>query len=92
MVWDRLSGTYVEETETVVFGVTDRLEGTSVIATALGGYALARDLIPAPTAAAAIEIAIDRPGSHELGPIRFEPSRGARPAPRSTPRRASCPR
>lgn len=63
MLWDRLFGTYVEETETVVFGVTDRLTSTGVIGTALGGYpALARDLCAAPTTTAAVEIAIARPG------------------------------
>ena len=73
MVWDRLFGTYVEETETVVFGVTDRLEGSGVIATALGGYpALARDLVGAPTAAAAIDIAIDRPGSYHRSPATLD--------------------
>jgi alkylglycerol monooxygenase len=65
MVWDRLFGTYAEETEAPVFGVTDRLASRGVIGTALGGYpALARDLIAAPSASAAVEIAIARPGSH----------------------------
>jgi alkylglycerol monooxygenase len=76
MLWDRLFGTYVEEEETVVFGVTDRLVSSGVFGTALGGYpALVRDLSVAPTLTTAVQVALAPPG--RFG--RANPSHGATP-------------
>ena len=64
MIWDRMFGTYVPETEPVVFGVTDPLDLTRAVPVALGGYPkLVRDMRAAPSPGAALALAARRPGA-----------------------------